>query len=178
MKRVWAVRHACPPLLNFLAITPHPIPYSTWLQITTSNLRTYWVAFCLLAPEESHKIQAFHRFSRFVLLEHPPSFFFSPSAMDEHSFCVGKRDITNCTYINLHAILGSSLIDYFKDLCADDMEFRTTTTDPSTLPMLPLDSLRMIPENYKIEWELCRHSASQILSATGQQDLVCDRYSG
>jgi hypothetical protein len=82
-------------------ITPHPIPYSTWLQITTSNLPTYWVAFFLSAPGESHKIQAFHRFSRFVLLEHPPSFFYSPSAMGEHFFYVGERDITNCTYINV-----------------------------------------------------------------------------
>lgn len=54
-----------------------------------------------MAPGESPKIQAFHRFSRFVLLEHPPSSFCSPSAMDEHFFFVGKRDITNCTYINL-----------------------------------------------------------------------------
>ena len=88
-------------------ITPHPIPYLTWLQITTSNLPTYWVAFFPLAPGESHKIQAFHRFSRFVLLEHPPSLFCSPSAMDEHSFYVGERDITNCTHINVLCHFGS-----------------------------------------------------------------------
>ena len=88
-------------------ITPHPIPYLTWLQITTSNLPTYWVAFFPLAPGESHKIQAFHRFSRFVLLEHPPSLFCSPSAMDEHSFYVGERDITNCTHINFLCHFGS-----------------------------------------------------------------------
>ena len=154
------------------SIAPHPIPHWTWLQITTSNLPTYWVAFFLLAPGESHKIQASHRFLRFVLLEHPPSLFCSPSAMDERFFCVGKRDTTNCTYTDILRPFEASLIDYFKDLCADDMEFRTTTCDPLTSPMLPLDLLGMIAETYRIECEICRHPTSRILSAMGQKDLV------
>ncbi len=63
-------------------------------------------------------------------------------------------------------------MNYLKDLCVDDMEFRTMTSDPLTSPMLPLDSLRMIVEDYRIECEMCRHSTNQIPSATTQRDLV------
>ena len=105
--RVLAVRINFPPLAG---LAPHPIPYPPWLQISTSNLPTYWAALFPSVAGESHKIQAFRPSSTFVPLERPLSFSCSPFAMGEHFSSVGKRDIISCTHCFIPASFWVSLI--------------------------------------------------------------------
>jgi hypothetical protein len=176
MKRVWAVRirHACSPLLDFLAslltgLTQYPTRHGFRLRLRIFR-HTGWLPSCW-PPKSRSKFRLFIVFQDMRSWSiHPPSSSRLPPWTNIF-FALERETLQTVRSSIFYTTSSLSLIDYFKDLCVDDMEFRTTTTDPLTSPMLPLDSLIMIAENYKIECGVC-HSISQILLATGQQDLV------
>jgi hypothetical protein len=141
-------------------LAPHPIPYPPWLQISTSNLLTYWAALFPSVAGESHKIQAFRPSSRFVPLERPLSFSCSPFAMGEHFSSAGKRDITSCTHCFIPHLGLTQIVFFCKGLCVDDTEFRTMISDPSMSLILPPDSPRRIRRQCRIDCEMRRQSTN------------------
>ena len=159
-------------------LTPHASPNTLPRHDFRLRLRifrhTWW-----LSPHWPSK--SCTKFRLFLFLQdlcrwsiHPPSIARLPPWANVFSALERETLQIVCTF-NFFVVSGSNLNGYLKDLCVDDTEFRTTTTDPSMSPMLPLDSPRMIAEIYRIECGMWRHSTSRILSAT---DLVCDLYSG
>ena len=178
MKRVSAVdltrvSVSTSPRLLASPLPPHPntlLRHGFRLRLRIFR-HTGWLSSCW-PPESRSKLRLFIVFQDLCSWSiHPPSSSRLPPWTNIFS-ALERETLQIVRTLVFDAISSSSLIDYFKDLCVDDMEFRTMTTDPSTSPILPLGSLRMIPENYKIECEICRYLTCQILSATGQQDLV------
>ena len=156
----------------FLAslLTQYPTRHGSRLRLRIFR-HTGWLSSCW-PPESRTKFRLFIVFQDLCSWSiHPPSPARLPPWTNIYS-ALERETLQTVRTLIFYTIWSSSLIDYSKDLCVEDMEFQTTTSDPSTSPMLPLDSLGMIAEDYRIECEMCRHSTSRVLSATGQQDLV------
>jgi hypothetical protein len=173
MKRVAdRVRHACPPLLDSSAslLTQYPTRHGFRLRLRIFR-HTGWLSSCW-PPESRPKFRLFIVFQDLCSWSiHPPSSARLPPWTNIFS-TLERETLQIVRTLIFYTISSYNPIDSFKDLCVEDMAFQTTTSDRSTSPMLPLDSLGMIAENYRTEYEMCRHSTNRILSATGQQDLV------